>query len=198
MDNLFFQDNSQIYNINLSKEAYKKMLCYCNKAHPYETGGILIGNYSQSQTIANILQITPPPKNSKHAKCNFYRGSGGLKKLLDTVWNQGLYYLGEWHYHPNASSLPSGIDNNQMIKLSRDQKLNCPEPILIIIGGYKDNWNINARLYVNSQEIIMNPKSYKMILLIGAFSKISTQRSIGNVPQHKFSSKSCVLWALGT
>ena len=27
------------------------------------------------------------------------------------------------------------IDNNQMIKLSRDKKLNCPEPILIIIGG---------------------------------------------------------------
>lgn len=68
MGNLFFQDNSQIYNINLSKEAYEK------------------------------------------------------------------------------------------IKLSRDKKLNCPEPILIIIGGYKDNWSINARLYVNSQEIIMNPK----------------------------------------
>ena len=130
MGNLFFQDNSQIYNINLSKEAYEKMLCYCNKA----------------------------PKNSKHARCNFHRGSDGLKKLLDTMWNQGRYYLGEWHYHPNTSSLPSGIDNNQMIKLSRDKKLNCPEPILIIIGGYKDNWSINARLYVNSQEIIMNPK----------------------------------------
>ena len=26
----------------------------------------------------------------------------------------------------------------------------------------------------------------------------AVQRSIGNVPQHKFSSKSCVLWALGT
>ena len=74
------------------------------------------------------------------------------------MWNQGRYYLGEWHYHPNTSSLPSGIDNNQMIKLFRDKKLNCPEPILIIIGGYKDNWSINARLYVNSQEIIMNPK----------------------------------------
>lgn len=158
MGNLFFQDNSQIYNINLSKEAYEKMLCYCNKAYPYETGGILIGNYSCDQTIANILQITPPPKNSKHVRCNFHRGSDGLKKLLDTMWNQGRYYLGEWHYHPNTSSLPSGIDNNQMIKLSRDKKLNCPEPILIIIGGYKDNWSINARLYVNSQEIIMNPK----------------------------------------
>ena len=111
---MFFQDNSQIYNINLSKEVYEKMLCYCNKAYPYETGGILIGNYSRN--------------------------------------------LGEWHYHPNASSLPSGIDNKQMIKLSRDKKLNCPEPILIIIGGYKDNWSINARLYVNSEEIIMNLK----------------------------------------
>lgn len=40
-----------------------------------------------------------------HAKCNFRRGSDGLKKFLDTVWNQGQYYLGEWHYHPNASSL---------------------------------------------------------------------------------------------
>ena len=45
-----------------------------------------------------------------------------------------------------------------MIKLSRDKKSNCPEPILIIIGGYKDNWSINARLYVNSQEITMNSK----------------------------------------
>ena len=41
------------------------------------------------------------------------------------MWNQGRYYLGEWHYHPNTSSLPSGIDNNQMIKLSRDKKLIC-------------------------------------------------------------------------
>ena len=156
MDNLFFQDSSRIYNINLSNEVYEQMLCYCNKANSYETGGVLIGNYSQNQTMANILQITSPPKNYKHAKCNFRRGSDGLKKLLDTVWNQGQYYLREWHYHPNASSLPSGIDKNQMIRLSQDQKLNCPEPILIIIGGCKDNWKIDVRVFINKQEIILN------------------------------------------
>ncbi len=43
-------------------------------------GGILIGNYSSNQAIANILQITPPPKNSRHSKCTFYRGIDGLKK----------------------------------------------------------------------------------------------------------------------
>lgn len=156
MNNLFFQDKSRMYNINLTKEVYEQMLCYCSKANPYETGGILIGNYSQNQTQANILQITPPPKNSGQAKCSFHRGSWGLKKILDTAWNYGQYYLGEWHYHPNASSVPSSIDNNQMKSLSKDKKLNCPEPILIIVGGDKNNWNINVRLYVNGQEIIMN------------------------------------------
>ena len=45
-----------------------------------------------------------------------------------------------------------------MIVLSQDQKLKCPEPILIIVGGYQDNWNINARLFVNKQEIILNKR----------------------------------------
>ena len=135
MDNLFFQDDSRFYNINLSKEAYEQMLCYCNKANTYETGGILIGNYSSNQATANILQITPPPKNSKHSKYNFHRGSSGLKGFLDTVWNQGKYYLGEWHYHPKASAIPSHTDLKQMFALSNDKNLKCPEPILIIIGG---------------------------------------------------------------
>lgn len=155
MDNLFFRDENQIYNVNLTNRAFEQMISYCNKAKIYETGGILIGNYSHSQTMANILQITPPPKDSKHTRNNFWRGSIGLKKILDSVWNQGQYYLGEWHYHPNASSLPSSVDIEQMIKLSQDKKLNCPEPILIIIGGYKDNWHITVRLYVSGQEIIM-------------------------------------------
>lgn len=156
MDNLFFQDNSQIYGINLSGEAYEQMLHYCHESDPYETGGILIGNYSLDQTTANIFRITPAPKNSKYTKSQFYRSSSGLKKILDAAWKQGQYYLGEWHYHPNALSFPSIIDKNQMMNLSHNKQLNCPEPILIIIGGYKNNWNINVRLYVNNQEIIMD------------------------------------------
>lgn len=85
----------------------------------------------------------------------------------------------------------SKCDTNQMIKLSRDKKLNCPEPILIIIGGYKENWSINARLYVNSQEIIMNPKQYKMILLTG-------EHRPREVSEMLHSSKSCVSWTLDT
>ena len=158
MDNLLFQDKNQSYSVKFDTKAYEQMLYYCAISNPYETGGILIGNYSSNQAIANILQITPPPKNSRHSKCTFYRGIDGLKRILDLAWDQGQYYLGEWHYHPNASSAPSNIDKNQMIVLSQDQKLKCPEPILIIVGGYQDSWNINARLFVNKQEIILNKR----------------------------------------
>lgn len=36
--------------------------------------------------------------------------------------------------------------------------INNQQPILIIVGGYQDNWNINARLFVNKQEIILNKR----------------------------------------
>ena len=156
MDKLFFQDKDQLYSVKFNTNIYEQMLDYCALSNPYETGGILIGNYSSDQAIANILQITPPPKNSRRSKCTFYRGIDGLKKILDLAWDQGQYYLGEWHYHPNASSTPSKTDKKQMIILSQDSKLKCPEPILIIVGGYQDNWNVNARVFANNQEIVLD------------------------------------------
>lgn len=150
MNSLFFQDVNQSFSINLEKEAYEQMLHYCAISNTYETGGILIGNYSTNQMTANILQTSPPPENSRHAKYNFWRGSRGLKGTLDTAWKMGQYYLGEWHYHPNATADPSNTDIKQMIILSNDKKLKCPEPILIIIGGNSNNWKISATVFSNN------------------------------------------------
>lgn len=150
---MIFKDKSQTYNIYLGKEIYKQMIGYCNESNPYETGGVLIGNYSHNQMIAEILQITPAPKNSQHLKYNFRRSSSGLKELLDSVWNQGLYYLGEWHYHPNTSAVPSSTDLKQMFILSKNNALKCPEPILIIIGGNKSNWQISASVFFNNSYV---------------------------------------------
>ncbi len=147
MANVLFQDESQIFNINLYEDAYKHMLCYCTKSNPYETGGVLIGNYSSNHATANILQITPPPRCSTHKKYSFHRSSTGLKEFLDSMWDQGQYYLGEWHYHPNASAVPSHTDLKQMLSLSNNTKLKCPEPILIIIGGNSKDWKISTSIF---------------------------------------------------
>ncbi len=81
MDNLLFQDKNQSYTVKFDTKAYEQMLFIIVLfLILMKQGGILIGNYSSNQAIANILQITPPPQNSRHSKCTFHRGYRWIKK----------------------------------------------------------------------------------------------------------------------
>ena len=42
-----------------------------------------------------------------------------------------------------------------MLKFSNNKKLNCPEPILIIIGGNPSKWSLNSYIYKNNEKIIL-------------------------------------------
>ena len=137
---LLFLNSDFKLNINLPDELFKKMTYICNQSYPNETGGIIIGQYSEDFLTANISEITSPTIDTVKRRFSLKRGINGLKEKLDALWENNNYYLGEWHYHPNASATPSKTDINQMIALSKYEKLNCPEPILIIIGGNKTNW----------------------------------------------------------
>lgn len=155
MSDMFFRDELQRYNVMLNYECYEQMLHYSNKTKPYETGGILIGNYSQDLTTASILKITPPPKNSIQKKHSFHRGSTELQLILDTAWDKGYYYLGEWHYHPNSLATPSQTDIKQMIEFSKNKNLKCPEPILVIIGGDINSWETTVSIFPNGKHILL-------------------------------------------
>lgn len=153
MNDLLFRDDNQLYFIELSKEVYMQMLQYCDQASPNETGGILIGRYSSDLKTAYIMQITPAPEDSKQMTDQFYRGVNGLQAILDVAWDEGQHYLGEWHSRPNGSSFPSEIDKKQMIDLSHNKQLKCPEPILVVVGRNKNIWDLSIHLYTNDQEI---------------------------------------------
>ncbi len=47
----------------------------------------------------------------------------------------GTYYIGEWHFHPFMSPVPSGTDLRQIRAIARDRDYQCPVPILIVVGG---------------------------------------------------------------
>lgn len=137
---LVFYNSDTNLQIELSNEQLDLLHKLCEESNPYETGGIIIGKYSDDGLTAHISEISNSPVDSVKKKALFKRGIKGLQKRLDTLWKDGYYYLGEWHYHPNSLPNPSGSDIKQMISLSQNNKLNCPEPILVIIGGNKENW----------------------------------------------------------
>ncbi len=75
----------------------------------------------------------------------FWRGIHALQRRLNTRWNSGEYYLGEWHYHPGGTGKPSTSDIDQMIRIAKSLPYNTPEPILIVVGG--DEWDVTAHVF---------------------------------------------------
>lgn len=148
IDLLFINTETNL-KINLPDDQINILHLFCDESNPYETGGILIGKYSDDSLTAHISEISNSPNDSVKKKTIFKRGVKGLQKRLDALWKDSYYYLGEWHYHPNSLPTPSSSDIKQMVSLSQNKKLNCPEPILIIIGGNKNHWLHSVNVIAN-------------------------------------------------
>jgi integrative and conjugative element protein (TIGR02256 family) len=112
---------------------------YCGDAGSAETGGILIGRYSDDLALAIVREATPPPTDSERGRSWFVRGVRGLREMLGKRWRarERTFYIGEWHFHPANHVEPSGEDFAQMLEISRARKYDCKEPLLLIFGASK-------------------------------------------------------------
>jgi len=113
-----------------------ELLGHVTRAGSNETGGVLVGHYSEACDCAVVTRVVGPPKDSTAGRTWFVRGVCGLTRLLADCWqrNQG-YYLGEWHFHPGGSPCPSPRDNRQMHDIAVDVTHCCPQPVLLLLGG---------------------------------------------------------------
>ncbi|WP_202703895.1 Mov34/MPN/PAD-1 family protein [Flavobacterium sp. UGB4466] len=128
----------------------KKMRNLIKTAGINETGGIILGSYTDSAT-ATVSEIMDPPEDSRAGRYWFERGIKGLKSILTAAWNKNQYYLGEWHYHPNGTVEPSYQDYQQMSKISKSEKYYCPEPIMIIIAGNFQDYKLGV--YISDRNL---------------------------------------------
>lgn len=117
------------FYFEISKENLEKIKeAYDNNTN--ETGGILIGKYSEDRTTALVNIVTIEENTDKTPECHFERPAVDLKQYND----MGLRYIGDWHTHPGNCPEPSEMDKDQMLEFSKSNSLNCPEVILLIMG----------------------------------------------------------------
>ena len=153
--NYQFSSKDSQFQLIITSKLMDEMLSFCKEIENLETGRILIGHYSDSLDRAIVTRISEAPSDSIKRKSSFFRGSKGLLKLLNKIWPKKEYYLGEWHYHPYSSPRPSRADQKQMRCLSSNTKLNCPEPILLIVGGNPiGNWTITVHVFESNLGMI--------------------------------------------
>lgn len=123
------------FGIEISEAVLDEMFRLCARAYPTETGGILIGHYSSDLRVAHVTELVRAPSDSVAKRFSFLRGVRGLQRLLRRFWPHRKYYLGEWHFHPDGAPSPSGTDCDQMRDIASAFSYQCPEPVLVIVGG---------------------------------------------------------------
>ncbi|WP_438028992.1 Mov34/MPN/PAD-1 family protein [Sorangium sp. So ce233] len=121
-------------SVVVQPEAVASMRALAAGAFPFETGGVLVGRYEGGDT-AVVTSVLGPCPDAEHGLRGFWRGTEGLEQHLRALWDQGLYFLGEWHTHPAADPTPSDVDAATMRATAENPQAQCPEPILLIVGG---------------------------------------------------------------
>lgn len=121
--------------VTIQDAAWDLIVERCAAAGRTETGGVLIGRYTEWLDRVVVLEATGPPSDSRFWPSAFWRGLRGLRRLLAKRWKSGLHYVGEWHFHPFVSAQPSRMDVAQMRAFAEDNHYQCPRPILVVIGG---------------------------------------------------------------
>ncbi len=110
---------------------------------PNETGGILIGSFDFFRKICYVVDILRAPVDSKEYPTAFIRGSKGLKKQIQHIekFSVGnLYYIGEWHSHPNNNTNASTDDRILLKSISEFTNAECNPGVMIIVG--EDNFQV--------------------------------------------------------
>lgn len=148
---MLFSSRDKRFGLAIDDASVKEIVEHITVSKDNETGGILIGHYNEGLSCAIVKKVTGAPDDSKSGRTWFYRGVKGLKSLLSTLWNVKVYYIGEWHFHPNAAPNPSSQDVMQMIAISTSSSFNCTEPILLIIGGKPTNYKIRVFVAVDKR-----------------------------------------------
>ena len=146
---LKFADSERRFVVFIGSKQVAQLLGQCMGAGGYETGGILIGYYTEMLRTAIVTAITGAPPDSRQGRTWFHRGIRGFQALILGLWaRKRHYYLGEWHFHPSGSAEASSVDIRQMKAIACSPSYQCPEPILLIIGGDPvGTWSVRVSVF---------------------------------------------------
>jgi len=153
VETLVFRARNKQFGITISPSLLLELLRHARTTPHLETGGVLVGNYNEPLDHAALTEIVGPPPDSHAWRTGFIRGVRGLATRLRALWDASSrsYYLGEWHFHPLGPATASVDDKQQMARIAADIRYNCPEPILIILGGDPSGqWAIAAYVFTRS------------------------------------------------
>lgn len=126
-------DNKK-WTIKIYNKTYNNILKELNKSSPRETGGILLGHVNIKNKIIYVIDVFIP-KDNKSGPYLLEKGSKGtFDHLSHVLYMTGgmIKYVGDWHTHPNNSTVMSYTDKKSLLELKEHLKnMSYPAHIMI-------------------------------------------------------------------
>jgi len=101
-----------IGRVILLPEAIRKLKKYRQRSCQKERGGVLAGSLSHDGSWI-VSHVMTPSKKSRSGKYWFERDAESADQYLNDLFEKSegsVFYLGEWHTHPERSIEPSDKD----------------------------------------------------------------------------------------
>ena len=123
--------------VRVSPRVSAAIECAVAAAAGSETGGVLVGRFSNIGNAFQVVDVLPPPEDSTFSAERFVLGTRGLRTAIDGLVRASggtLYAVGTWHNHLVPSG-PSRTDARTARLLATEQLF----PLLMLIhtpGGY--------------------------------------------------------------
>ena len=94
--------NRKGYRVHILARALKKIEKETSDWPKAETGGVLMGRFSEVSNTFHVVDVLDPPEDSTRSAKKFVLGKKGLLQKITTyseTIGSSLYCLGTWHSH---------------------------------------------------------------------------------------------------
>lgn len=115
---------------------------------PRETGGVLIGSCDLERSILYVVDTIPSPPDSTEYPHMYVRGVSGLEGLVErtrTATGNNLYYVGEWHSHPDGCGTGQSPDDRILMDWITAYMAHEGLPGLMLIAGADGNVGVHLQ-----------------------------------------------------
>lgn len=126
----------------LAESAEAAMVAAAIKAHPLETGGILLGVYLDDEPwVTRVIELASPDRGRHH-----YKIPGGATQPAVQAARRDdhrLGYLGDWHTHPaDVGPSPTDLATLALVSITHPR---TPNPTLVVVRHTAEGHVLDTR-----------------------------------------------------
>jgi integrative and conjugative element protein (TIGR02256 family) len=129
----------------LSSENLYSLMDEADRRYPLETGGALIGYWSDAGTVV-VTQFVGPGPASDHQRYSYEHDHEWEASQIALHYNRSgrsHVYIGDWHTHPDATSGSlSGTDRRSLRRVIKSREARVARPLMLLFFGSPGDWRL--------------------------------------------------------